>query len=192
MDVYEFHIKCMKWSSCNYYFTNISHITLNYITSYQITSHYIITYSVVLYHILYHIVSHHIALHTDTSTHSRIHTSPLTHVHTYALAVLDEADEMLSRGFKEQIYDVNKFMPESVQCTIFSATMPLEVLEVRTLYYAILSHVTLCYFILGPFLYVHVLFVYVCACVRFLFGVCKCVCVFICLCWSYGPHVVMP
>ena len=45
--------------------------------------------------------------------------------------MLDEADEMLSRGFKEQIYDVFKFMPESVQCTIFSATMPLEVLEVR-------------------------------------------------------------
>ena len=42
------------------------------------------------------------------------------------------ADEMLSRGFKEQIYDVFKFMPETVQCTIFSATMPLEVLEVRT------------------------------------------------------------
>ena len=41
------------------------------------------------------------------------------------------ADEMLSRGFKEQIYDVFKFMPETVQCTIFSATMPLEVLEVR-------------------------------------------------------------
>ena len=39
---------------------------------------------------------------------------------------------MLSRGFKEQIYDVFKFMPETVQCTIFSATMPLEVLEVRT------------------------------------------------------------
>ena len=38
---------------------------------------------------------------------------------------------MLSRGFKEQIYDVFKFMPETVQCTIFSATMPLEVLEVR-------------------------------------------------------------
>jgi len=43
---------------------------------------------------------------------------------------LDEADEMLSRGFKEQIYDVFKYMPETVQCTIFSATMPLEVLEV--------------------------------------------------------------
>jgi translation initiation factor 4A len=48
------------------------------------------------------------------------------------LFVLDEADEMLSRGFKEQIYDVFKYMPESVQCTIFSATMPLEVLEVTT------------------------------------------------------------
>jgi len=46
------------------------------------------------------------------------------------LFVLDEADEMLSRGFKDQIYDVFKFMPEMVQCTIFSATMPMEVLEV--------------------------------------------------------------
>jgi len=46
------------------------------------------------------------------------------------LFVLDEADEMLSRGFKEQIYDVFRYMPESVQCTIFSATLPLEVLEV--------------------------------------------------------------
>lgn len=46
--------------------------------------------------------------------------------------VLDEADEMLSRGFKEQIYDVFKYMPEAVQCCIFSATMPLEVLEVTS------------------------------------------------------------
>jgi translation initiation factor 4A len=46
------------------------------------------------------------------------------------LFVLDEADEMLSRGFKDQIYDVFKYMPETVQCAIFSATMPLEVLEV--------------------------------------------------------------
>lgn len=47
-----------------------------------------------------------------------------------ALFVLDEADEMLSRGFKEQIYDVFKYLPETVQCAIFSATMPLDVLEV--------------------------------------------------------------
>jgi len=48
------------------------------------------------------------------------------------LFVLDEADEMLGRGFKEQIYDVFKYMPEQVQCAIFSATMPLEVLEVTS------------------------------------------------------------
>lgn len=48
------------------------------------------------------------------------------------LFVLDEADEMLSRGFKEQIYDVFKYLPETVQCAIFSATMPLEVLEVTS------------------------------------------------------------
>lgn len=41
------------------------------------------------------------------------------------LFVLDEADEMLSRGFKEQIYDVFKFMPETVQCCIFSATVSM-------------------------------------------------------------------
>jgi translation initiation factor 4A len=51
----------------------------------------------------------------------------LDHIRMFTL---DEADEMLSRGFKEQIYDVFKYMPETVQCTIFSATMPLEVLEV--------------------------------------------------------------
>jgi translation initiation factor 4A len=39
---------------------------------------------------------------------------------------LDEADEMLSRGFKDQIYDIFKFLPETVQVCLFSATMPLE------------------------------------------------------------------
>ncbi len=46
------------------------------------------------------------------------------------LFVLDEADEMLSRGFKDTIQDVFQFLPTSVQCCIFSATMPKEVLEV--------------------------------------------------------------
>ena len=44
--------------------------------------------------------------------------------------MLDEADEMLSRGFKDQIYDIFKFLPEEVQVCLFSATMPLDVLEV--------------------------------------------------------------
>lgn len=44
--------------------------------------------------------------------------------------VLDEADEMLSRGFKDQIYDVFRFMPQDIQVVLLSATMPDEVLEV--------------------------------------------------------------
>lgn len=46
------------------------------------------------------------------------------------LFVLDEADEMLSRGFKDQIYDVFKYMPQNIQVILLSATMPAEVLEV--------------------------------------------------------------
>jgi len=48
------------------------------------------------------------------------------------LFCLDEADEMLSRGFKDQIYDVFKFLPEKVQVALFSATMPMEVLDVTS------------------------------------------------------------
>jgi len=43
--------------------------------------------------------------------------------------VLDEADEMLSRGFKEQIYDVFQYLPQAVQVCLFSATMPVEILN---------------------------------------------------------------
>ena len=42
---------------------------------------------------------------------------------------LDESDEMLSRGFQEQIYGIFQYMPESFQVALFSATMPQEVLE---------------------------------------------------------------
>uniref|UniRef100_A0AC34RT66 ATP-dependent RNA helicase n=1 Tax=Panagrolaimus sp. JU765 TaxID=591449 RepID=A0AC34RT66_9BILA len=44
--------------------------------------------------------------------------------------VLDEADEMLSRGFKDQIYEVFKNLPTDVQVVLLSATMPSEVLDV--------------------------------------------------------------
>ncbi|EDW83438.2 uncharacterized protein Dwil_GK17722 [Drosophila willistoni] len=46
------------------------------------------------------------------------------------LFVLDEADEMLSRGFKDQIQDVFKMLPPDVQVILLSATMPHDVLEV--------------------------------------------------------------
>jgi translation initiation factor 4A len=46
------------------------------------------------------------------------------------LFVLDEADEMLSAGFKDQIYDIFRFMPPTCQVGLFSATIPDDVLEI--------------------------------------------------------------
>merc|ERR1712050_705231 len=46
--------------------------------------------------------------------------------------VLDEADEMLSRGFKDQIYDIFKMLPPNIQVRLFSATMAPEILELTT------------------------------------------------------------
>ncbi|XP_046854524.1 eukaryotic initiation factor 4A-I-like [Xenia sp. Carnegie-2017] len=44
--------------------------------------------------------------------------------------VLDEADEMLSRGFKDQIYDIFQLLHNDIQVILLSATMPVDVLEV--------------------------------------------------------------
>jgi superfamily II DNA/RNA helicase len=42
------------------------------------------------------------------------------------LLVIDEADELLSAGFKEQIYNIFQFMPTNIQVALFSATLPPE------------------------------------------------------------------
>ncbi|CAL8258956.1 unnamed protein product [Arctogadus glacialis] len=44
--------------------------------------------------------------------------------------VLDEADEMLSRGFKDQIYKIFQKLASSTRVVLLSATMPTDVLEV--------------------------------------------------------------
>lgn len=44
--------------------------------------------------------------------------------------VLDEADEMLSTDFKVQVYNLFQYVPESTQICLFSATLPLDVMEV--------------------------------------------------------------
>eukprot|EP00588_Corethron_pennatum_P012712 CAMPEP_0194267256 /NCGR_PEP_ID=MMETSP0169-20130528/1836_1 /TAXON_ID=218684 /ORGANISM="Corethron pennatum, Strain L29A3" /LENGTH=466 /DNA_ID=CAMNT_0039008075 /DNA_START=34 /DNA_END=1434 /DNA_ORIENTATION=+ len=43
--------------------------------------------------------------------------------------IVDEADEMLNRGFKEQIYDIYRYLPPSTQVVLVSATLPVEVLD---------------------------------------------------------------
>jgi ATP-dependent RNA helicase len=43
--------------------------------------------------------------------------------------IIDEADEMLTKGFKEQIYDIYRYLPPSTQVVLVSATLPADVLE---------------------------------------------------------------
>jgi ATP-dependent RNA helicase len=49
------------------------------------------------------------------------------HIRTF---VLDEADEMLARNFKSQLYDIYRYLPPHIQVVVISATMSNEILEV--------------------------------------------------------------
>ncbi|XP_076384644.1 eukaryotic initiation factor 4A-III-like isoform X2 [Megalopta genalis] len=48
------------------------------------------------------------------------------------MLVLDESDEMLNKGFKEQIYDVYRYLPPATQVVLVSATLPHEILEMTS------------------------------------------------------------
>jgi translation initiation factor 4A len=48
------------------------------------------------------------------------------------IMVLDEADEMLSSGFKDQIYNIFQYMNENIQVVLFSATLPTEILSLTS------------------------------------------------------------
>ena len=45
------------------------------------------------------------------------------------LMIFDEADEILSSGFKDTIYNIVKLTPKNMQICLFSATMPSDVVE---------------------------------------------------------------
>lgn len=55
-------------------------------------------------------------------------------LHELAYLVLDEADEMLNMGFKEEIDDILKDTPEDKKTWLFSATMPSEVRRISRSY----------------------------------------------------------
>ncbi len=48
------------------------------------------------------------------------------------MLILDESDELLNMGFKDQIYDVYRYLPPSTQVVLLSATLPADVLEMTS------------------------------------------------------------
>ena len=63
--------------------------------------------------------------------HMRRHTLKMDQVHT---VVLDEADEMLNMGFRDDIETILQEMPEERQTGLFSATMPQPILDITKKY----------------------------------------------------------
>ncbi len=63
--------------------------------------------------------------------HMRRHTLKFDELHTI---VLDEADEMLNMGFREDIETILKDVPEERQTVLFSATMPKPILDITKNY----------------------------------------------------------
>jgi ATP-dependent RNA helicase len=74
-------------------------------------------------------------VHIVSGTPGRVfHMIQERHLRTRSIKmlILDEADEMLNRGFREQIYDIYRYLPYATQCVIVSATLPQEILEMTT------------------------------------------------------------
>lgn len=45
------------------------------------------------------------------------------------MVILDEADEMLSAGFKEQVYNIFQYFNSNIQVALFSATLPQNIVD---------------------------------------------------------------
>lgn len=70
----------------------------------------------------------HVVIGTPGRVHDMFRRKYLTSEHM-DLLVVDEADEMLSSGFKDQMYKIFQYMPNEIQVGLFSATMPTDLQE---------------------------------------------------------------
>jgi translation initiation factor 4A len=51
-------------------------------------------------------------------------------IKTIKLVILDEADEMLSSGFKDQVYNIFQYFNNDIQVALFSATLPESIMPI--------------------------------------------------------------
>ncbi len=70
----------------------------------------------------------HVVIGTPGRVHDMFRRKYLTSS-TLKVLVIDEADEMLSSGFKEQMYKIFQYTPNEIQIGLFSATMPDDLQE---------------------------------------------------------------
>lgn len=68
----------------------------------------------------------HVIVGTPGRVHDMIRRKKIN-AKTLKLLILDEADEMLSSGFKEQIYNIFQFLGNDIRVALFSATLPVEI-----------------------------------------------------------------
>jgi translation initiation factor 4A len=76
-----------------------------------------------------HLNSSHIVVGTPGRVFDMIERKYLDPTHI-KLLIMDEADEMLSRGFKDQVRDIIEKLPTTVQICLFSATITAETLKI--------------------------------------------------------------
>ena len=77
----------------------------------------------------------HIVSGTPGRVYDMIQRSTLKTRHIKML-IIDEADEMLTNNFKEQVYDIYRYLPVETQNVVVSATLPNEVLQMTTKFMA--------------------------------------------------------
>ena len=74
-------------------------------------------------------------IHVISGTPGRIYDMikrNILNVSSVKLFIIDEADEVLSKGLKIQLYGIYRHLPSISQTLLVSATMPNEVVEVTT------------------------------------------------------------
>ena len=70
----------------------------------------------------------HVVVGTPGRIHDMIRRNHMN-VKNIRVLTLDEADEMLSTGFKDQVYNIFQYMPKNIQLCLYSATVPNEIAE---------------------------------------------------------------